>query len=115
MLSLERMTSRVRQGGGARHGLDGWRFIRLIDVWRVIVVVLVTVLVLNRYYSFCYNRLFLARFQGKPPAPNVGSQAGILRIAYLFNLLTVFTDVDLSLLDPTSYFGRCLCSGLFYA
>jgi hypothetical protein len=32
-----------------------------------------------------------------------------------FNLLPVFTDVDLLLLDQTSYFGRCLCSGLFYA
>jgi len=26
----------------------------------------------------------------------------------------VFTDVDLLLLDQTSYFGRCVCSGLFY-
>jgi len=30
-----------------------------------------------------------------------------------FNLLTVFTDVDLLLLDQTSYFSRCLCSGFF--
>jgi hypothetical protein len=27
----------------------------------------------------------------------------------------VFTDVDLLLLDQTSYLGRCVCSGLFYA
>ncbi|MCM2380721.1 hypothetical protein NDJ87_27950 [Pseudomonas marginalis] len=31
----------------------------------------------------------------------------------LFNLLPALTDVDLSLLDPTSYFSRCLCSGFF--
>jgi hypothetical protein len=62
VLSLERMTSRAGRGFGAGHGLDGWGLIRGIDGERLIVAVLVTVLVLNCYYSFCYNRLFLARF-----------------------------------------------------
>ncbi|CAD0264355.1 hypothetical protein DENIT_20247 [Pseudomonas veronii] len=58
--------------------------------WRqgVTVVISVTVLVLKRYYSFCYNPLFLPGFQGKRPAPTFGRTAEIRRIGYCIQSVT---------------------------
>ncbi len=46
---------------------------------------------------------------------NLEEQPVFYGLINIFNLLPVFTDVDLLLLDQTSYFSRCLCSGFFYA
>ncbi|MHA6573349.1 hypothetical protein [Pseudomonas yamanorum] len=68
MLSLERMKERSgrRIGEGMDEMDEG-----LSEGWMgaiVTVAGLVTVLVLNRYFSFCNKSLFLLGFQGKPPA-----------------------------------------------
>jgi hypothetical protein len=47
------------------------------------------------------------------PLPSLGGTASFDGLITIFNLLPVFTDVDLLLLDQTSYFSRCLCSGFF--
>ncbi|WP_130925951.1 hypothetical protein [Pseudomonas cedrina] len=115
MLSLERISGRSGLGLGVGmrrmdYGLSGEWMARAATV-----AVCVTVIVMNRHYLSCYKPLCLAGFQGQRPTSTAGRKARLEWIDDFFNSLTVFTDVDLSLLDPTSYFGRCLCSGLFYA
>ncbi|MGK9417319.1 hypothetical protein ACSSUR_14400 [Pseudomonas cedrina] len=115
MLSLERISGRsgLRLDAGMRrvdYGLSGEWMARAVTV-----AVCVTVLVMNRHYLSCYKPLCLAGFQGQRPASTAGRKPDLNGLMIFFNSLPLFTDVDLSLLDPTSYFGRCLCSGLFYA
>src|SRR5471032_1964941 len=79
-VSRERISSRSGRGfdramTGVDSALSGeWM------AWSATIANLVTVLVLNRYYSICYNRLFLPRSQGKRPAPNLGRTAEFRRI-----------------------------------
>jgi hypothetical protein len=52
-------------------------------------------------------------FRANGPLPQTEEKPDSNGLMSFFNLLPVFTDVDLSLLDPTSYFSRCVCSGFF--
>jgi hypothetical protein len=52
-------------------------------------------------------------FRANGPLPQREEKPDSDGLMLFFNLLPVFTDVDLSLLDLTSYFSRCLCSGFF--
>jgi len=47
-----------------------------------------TVLVLNRYFSFCNKSLFLLGFQGKPPASRTWKNSTILWIDHYFQSVT---------------------------
>ena len=95
VVSLERISAGSSVGiGGAMDAVDGAPSREWIPPpgRGATVVVLVTVLVLNQCFSFCYNGLFLPGFQGKPPASRKPVLDGLKLI---FSLLTVFTDVDL--------------------
>ncbi|MEX5558437.1 hypothetical protein Q1J45_12775 [Pseudomonas rhodesiae] len=87
MLSLERMTGRSGWGaGGGMRRVDGG----LSGTWMApgTVAGSVTVLVLKRYYSSCYNQLFLSGFQGNPPASKFGRQAELQWIDVFFQSVT---------------------------
>ena len=88
MLSLERINGRSGRGLGAGMrrvdgGLSGGWMVR-----RSTIAGLVTVLVLNCYYSFRYKRLFLPGFQGKWPASPTGRTARFQWIDACFQSVT---------------------------
>ncbi|MCS3515004.1 hypothetical protein [Pseudomonas grimontii] len=88
MLSLERITG--RSGLGLAEGMDrvdGGLSREWMAIW-VTVAISVTVLVLIGYYSFCYKRLFLPGFQGKPPASALGRKAEFEWIEVFFQSVT---------------------------
>ncbi|MGF6097569.1 hypothetical protein [Pseudomonas sp. 18175] len=88
MLSLERITGRSGLGLGAgMNRVDGG----LSGAWMAhepTVAVYATVFVMNRHYSFCYKRLFLAGFQGKRPASPTGRKARFKWIDACFQSVT---------------------------
>ena len=80
MLSPERINAALARlcAGACAPWMAGYQ----AGGWRqgVTVVISVTVLVLKRYYSFCYNQLFLPVFHGKPPASSFGRNVELQRI-----------------------------------
>jgi hypothetical protein len=56
--------------------------------WTLIIAASVTVLVMNRHYSFCNKRLFLPGFQGKRPASSTGRTASFKWIDACFQSVT---------------------------
>ena len=77
VLSLERITGRSGLSlGEGMDRVDGGLSRKWMATWAT-VAISVTVLVLNSYYSFCYKRLFLPGFQGKPPASALGRKADL--------------------------------------
>jgi hypothetical protein len=60
------------------------------DGWGLLATVagLVTVLVSNRYFSFCNKSLFLLGFQGKPPASRTWKNSKFLWIDQYFQSVT---------------------------
>ncbi|NWC91392.1 MULTISPECIES: hypothetical protein [unclassified Pseudomonas] len=88
MLSLERMKGRSGRGiGGGMDEMDG----ALSGGWigaAFTVAGLVTVLVPNRYFSFCNKSLLLPGFQGEPPASMIWKNSPILWIDLYFQSVT---------------------------
>ena len=87
------------------------------DVWRTAQLLLIAQQSLSRIgiTHFVTSGYSYRAFRANGPLPQPEEKPDLNGLMPVFSLLPVFTDVDLSLLDPTSYFGRCLCSGLFYA